>query len=163
MKFLFSTILLFITLASCQAQKEPTTLIIVRHAEKLTTGDDPGLTPIGQDRADRLAQMLERQTITAVYSTPYQRTQLTGVPTASGNSLEVMEYDPSDAEGFLKEVLGKHSGETILITGHSNTVPAMVNLLTGSSMENFTDDDYGNLFVITGSELGGCSSLNLFF
>jgi 2,3-bisphosphoglycerate-dependent phosphoglycerate mutase len=155
MKFLFSTILLFITLASCQAQKEPTTLIIVRHAEKLTTGDDPGLTPIGQDRADRLAQMLERQTITAVY--------FTGVPTASGNSLEVMEYDPSDAEGFLKEVLGKHSGETILITGHSNTVPAMVNLLTGSSMENFTDDDYGNLFVITGSELGGCSSLNLFF
>lgn len=162
MRYLLICILWLTVFAGCQPSKEPITLIIVRHAEKLS-GDDPGLTDIGQDRADRLAQMLERQPVSAVYSTPYNRTRLTGVPTAKGNSLEVMEYDPSDAEGFLKEALTKHPGETILITGHSNTVPVMVNLLTGSSLENFEDSDYGNLFVITGSELGSCSSVNLFY
>ncbi|MEQ9297430.1 MAG: phosphoglycerate mutase family protein [Cyclobacteriaceae bacterium] len=163
MKYLFYALSLFLILASCQPQIEPTTLIIVRHAEKLSVGDNPALTPVGQARAERLSQMLERQSVSAVYSTPYNRTRLTGVPTASGNSLEVLEYDPSDPESFLAEVLGKHSGQTVLITGHSNTVPAMVNLLTGSSLENFEDSDYGNLFVITGSALGSCSSVNLFY
>ncbi len=163
MRYFLISILWLLVLSSCQPSKEPTTLIIVRHAEKISSGDDPGLTPIGQDRADRLAEMLERHPIAAVYSTPYQRTRMTGAPTAKDNDLEVMEYDPSNAEGFLKEVINKHRGETILITGHSNTVPAMVNLLTGSSLDNFSDSDYGNLFVITGSELGSCSSVNLFY
>ncbi|MEQ8712895.1 MAG: phosphoglycerate mutase family protein [Cyclobacteriaceae bacterium] len=163
MRYFLISILWLLVLSSCQPSKEPTTLVIVRHAEKISSGDDPGLTPIGQDRADRLAEMLERHTIAAVYSTPYQRTRLTGAPTAKDNDLEVTEYDPSKAEDFLKEVINKHRGETILITGHSNTVPAMVNMLTGSSLENFSDSDYGNLFVITGSELGSCSSVNLFY
>ncbi len=163
MRYFLISILWILVLSSCQPSKEPTTLIIVRHAEKISSGDDPGLTSIGQDRADRLAEMLERHPIAAVYSTPYQRTRMTGAPTAKDNDLEVMEYDPSNAEDFLKEVINKHRGETILITGHSNTVPAMVNLLTGSSLENFSDSDYGNLFVITGSELGSCSSVNLFY
>lgn len=163
MRLLYLFLLFCLPLVACQSDKQPTTLIIVRHAEKITTGDDPGLTSVGQDRADRLAQLLERQPVAAVYSTPYNRTRLTGAPTAMANDMEVIEYDPSDAEGFLSEVLNKHSGETILITGHSNTVPAMVNLLTGSSLDNFEDSDYGNLFVITGSQLGGCSSVNLFY
>lgn len=167
MRYLLISVFWLLMFSSCQPSKEPTTLIIVRHAEKISSdagaGDDPGLTPIGQDRADRLAEMLERHPVAAVYSTPYQRTRLTGEPTAKDNDLEVTEYNPSNAEDFLKEVINRHKGETILVTGHSNTVPAMVNLLTGSSLENFSDSDYGNLFVITGSELGSCSSVNLFF
>jgi broad specificity phosphatase PhoE len=163
MRQYFILIIFCLTLIACESDKEPTTLIIVRHAEKITTGDDPGLTEMGQERADRLAQMLVRQPVAAVYSSPYNRTRLTGAPTAVSNNMKVMEYDPSDAESFLIEVITKHSGETILITGHSNTVPAMVNLLTGSSLDNFEDSDYGNLFVITGTQLGSCSSVNLFY
>ncbi len=162
-KQLLATFSLVWLLSSCTAQVKPTTLIIVRHAEKLSEGQDPALTTEGTARADYLSELLSRQPISAVYSTPYVRTRLTGMPTATANDLQVLEYDPSDHEGFLKEVLAKHSGQTVLITGHSNTVPRMVNLLTGSSLANFEDSDYGNLFVVTGNALRECTSLNLFY
>lgn len=163
MRQTFIFIALLLMLASCQPEREPVTLIIVRHAEKLSSGDDPGLTGKGQKRARRLAELLSRQSIGAVYSTDYQRTVLTGAPTAKANNVEVTLYDAADAELFLKEVMSRHAGETVLITGHSNTVPGMVNLLSGATLDDFADEDYGNLFVITGRELGRCTSVNLFY
>ena len=52
-------------------------------------------------------------------------------------------------------MLKEHPGGNILIVGHSNTVPVMANVLTGS--EDFTwlhDSVYDNLYIVTVVEKG---------
>ena len=102
----------------------------------------------------KLKELLVSQEINAVYSTPYARTKATVAPTAKANDLEVTEYKPME-KGFLKEVLEKHLGETILIAGHSNTIPDLVNELIGDKKYSQLDEnDYNYLFIVTVTEIG---------
>ncbi len=125
-----------------------TTLFLIRHAEKVNDGSaDPPLTPAGAARADELAYMLKHIRLDAIYSTPYVRTKQTVLPTAEEKGLEVKLYKPGEKD-FLGKVLRRFSGGTVLIVGHSNTIPKLVNELAGQS--DFSDLDngiYDNLFI----------------
>ncbi len=125
-----------------------TTLFLVRHAEKVQDGSaDPALTPEGVARADELAYVFEHVGLDAVYSTPYQRTKQTVLSTAKRKNLEVRLYSPGDPD-FLRRVLEEHSGGSVLIVGHSNTIPSLANQLTGRSEFSDLDDGiYDNLFI----------------
>lgn len=160
MKYAFSKLLLLVlVLSSCGTSKHQsynevlrntTTVILVRHAEKADDGTtDPSLTPLGRARAQKLAAMLAPTGVTAVYSTPYKRTRLTGQPLAELGKLDILEYAPHDRE-FLGKLLEKHAGETILVVGHSNTIPNLVNALTGSTnYEQLDEMEYDKLFVVS--------------
>lgn len=125
-----------------------TTLLLVRHAEKVEDGSvNPPLTPAGAARADELAYIMKYIQLDAIYSTPYQRTKQTVLPTAKEKGLEVRLYKPGEV-GFLKEVLQAFPGGTVLIVGHSNTIPGLANELAGQT--DFSDLDYAtydNLFI----------------
>jgi broad specificity phosphatase PhoE len=125
-----------------------TTLFLVRHAEKAgTVWEDPGLTPEGIARADELAYILKHIKLDAIYSTPFKRTKLTILPTAKQKGLEVKLYKPNE-EGFLKKVLETFPGGTVLIVGHSNTIPKLANELAGRpDYEDLDDPVYDNLFI----------------
>jgi broad specificity phosphatase PhoE len=125
-----------------------TTFFLVRHAEKVSDGSfDPDLTAAGSARADELAYILRYVDLDAIYSTPFQRTKQTAMPTAREKGLDLELYDPSD-KGFLKKVLHSHPGGTVLIVGHSNTIPGMVNELAGKpDFSDLDDDTYDNLFI----------------
>ncbi|WP_258098376.1 phosphoglycerate mutase family protein [Marinoscillum pacificum] len=134
---------------------QSTTFILVRHAEKVEDGSkDPALTKEGIQRSMKLKELLVSQEINAVYSTPYARTRATVAPTAKANDMEVTEYKPME-KGFLKETLDKHLGETVLIAGHSNTIPDLVNELIGDKKYSQLDEnDYNYLFIVTVTEIG---------
>ena len=67
-----------------------TTFILVRHAEKAFDGTkDPALTEVGKDRSLRLASLLQKQEVAALYSTPFKRTQVTLIPIAQGQQLSI--------------------------------------------------------------------------
>ncbi|MEZ4992068.1 MAG: phosphoglycerate mutase family protein [Saprospiraceae bacterium] len=150
-------LVLVIFLSSCGSQQtvlrpgdlqHPTTIILVRHAEKADDGtSDPALTPLGQSRAQRLAAMLAPMEVDAVYSTPYKRTRLTGVPTAELKHLTVQEYSPND-KAFLSKLTSDYAGKTILVVGHSNTIPTLVNALTGKAYEQLGESEYDKLFIV---------------
>ena len=125
-----------------------TTLFLVRHAEKAASvWEDPGLTPSGAARADELAYILKHVKLDAIYSTPFIRTKQTVLPTAKEKGLEVKLYKPGE-ENFLKKVLQAFPGGTVLIVGHSNTIPGLANDLTGQFDFNDLDDaTYDNLFI----------------
>jgi broad specificity phosphatase PhoE len=131
-----------------EKQDQITTLFLVRHAEKDgTVWEDPPLTPAGVARADELAYILKHVRLDAIYSTPFKRTKLTVLPTAKEKGLEVKLYKPGE-ENFLKKVLQAFPGGTVLIVGHSNTIPRLANDLTGQSDFNDLDDaTYDNLFI----------------
>jgi 2,3-bisphosphoglycerate-dependent phosphoglycerate mutase len=125
-----------------------TTLFLVRHAEKVMDGTaNPDLTAAGSARADELAYILKHVKLDSVYSTPYKRTKQTVLPTAMEKGLELKLYKPNDKD-FIKNVLDAFPGGTVLIVGHSNTIPELANQLTGRTDYGDLDDaTYDNLFI----------------
>lgn len=153
MKYLILLFLFSLSLAaSAQTQ---TTIILVRHAEKGTDDPkDPELSEAGKQRAQHLAEVLKEIKVDAIYSTPYKRTRNTVAPLAVAKGISVLNYDPSKKEE-IDQLLQKFAGGTIVVVGHSNTIPGLANYLTGKSdFQNFDDSDYDNLLVVTVVERG---------
>ena len=124
-----------------------TTIYLVRHAEK-EAGPDPSLTLTGRTRADILAQELEDTDLTAVWSTDYARTRQTAAPTARAQGLPVRIYDPAQLEQFAG--LLKAAPGTILVVGHSNTTPQLVEMLGGKPGSPIDEaSEYDRLYTVT--------------
>ena len=132
-----------------------TTFILVRHAEKAADASkDPELSEAGAQRALRLAAMLKETKVDAVYSTAYKRTMNTVGPLAKEKGMEVRTYDPQKT-GPIDDILKNFSGGTIIVCGHSNTIPWTANYLTGKeSFKNFEDSEYGNVLIVEVVEKG---------
>ena len=122
------------------------TVYVVRHAEKAPAESDPPLSEQGHKRALVLAEMLKKADIQALYSTPYRRTQQTAQPLAAALDLSVQDYRPGAADELIQKL--KAAANNALVVGHSNTVPKLVRALGGHS-EDLTEQDYGDLFVLT--------------
>ncbi|RPE81172.1 SixA phosphatase family protein [Vulcaniibacterium tengchongense] len=122
-----------------------TTFVLVRHAEKARDGsDDPPLTEAGHARAARLARWLERAPLRAVYATDYRRTRQTAAPAAQRHRLPVLGYDAKRPPGeFAAELRRAHAGGTVLVVGHSNTVPALAAALCRCEVAPMSEAEYG--------------------
>lgn len=132
-------------------QEIPTTFILLRHAEKemKKNTNDPDLSEAGKKRANRLALMLDKTHITAIYSSDYQRTRQTVQPLAQRKGLTVQTYVPNKEED-MDMILAKNKGGTILVAGHSNTIPQFANYLLGEPRyQTFDDGEYGNFLIIS--------------
>ncbi len=94
----------------------------VRHAEKESEGDDPGLTEEGTARAEALAVVMADVPLAAIYATELRRTQDTVAPTAAAHGLVVETgIDPEDE--LAAHIRCTHAGQTVLHAGHSYTLP----------------------------------------
>lgn len=153
-------LLFFVGQLQVNAQDQKiTTFILVRHAEKASNDKDPELSEVGVERAQRLAELLRNTKITAVYSTKYKRTQNTIGPVAKAQNLSVNDYESMTAE-MLQKIATENPGGTILIAGHSNTVPQIANALLGKTeFQNFPDSEYGTILIVSVVELGKVASV----
>jgi broad specificity phosphatase PhoE len=132
------------------AQMPVTTVILVRHAEKvMDAGDDPGLNKAGQTRAERLALMLSACDLKAVYTSQWARTRLTAEPTAKEFGLQVTQVDAKESKKLVDDILVQHVGQTVLVVGHSNTLGEIIHAFGGGSIADIGDNDYDNLFVVS--------------
>lgn len=109
---------------------------------------DPPLSAIGQQRAERLATMLADAGIAAVYATEYRRTQDTGRPLAAKLGLDVRTVGARDQAALVSRLKTQHADEAVLVVGHSNTVPAIVQAFGDSPDLSIADDEYTNLFIV---------------
>lgn len=155
MKYFIILLTFGVYTSTCQSSK-PTdaalTVYLVRHAEKANDGTrDPDLTDEGRARAQRIANMLKDEKLTAVYSTDYKRTRNTAQPTAQMQGKEIILYNPRDLEGFRNELLEQYKkGQKILVVGHSNTTPDLANHFTEAGRYKQIDEsDYDNFYKIT--------------
>ena len=129
-----------------------TVVFVVRHAETETSADpDPGLGVDGRERAARLAKMLSQarpvRGLDAIFASELRRTQQTVAPVSEQLALPV-NVIPS---GAWSELAGKikreHRGEYVLAAGHSNTVPVMVEALSGEKV-SVREDEYDAMFIV---------------
>ena len=144
-----------------------TTVIIVRHAEKAAEpAADPPLMAAGTARADGLAELLKDAGVKAIISTEFQRTRLTVAPMGArlGLTTEILSARaPNHARMVADSILAKHRGETVLVAGHSNTVPDIVAALGAPKPDAICDAGYDNLFIVTVPASGAASVVRLHF
>ncbi|PHI18232.1 histidine phosphatase family protein [Lewinellaceae bacterium SD302] len=135
---------------SVETSTGETVIFLSRHAEK-GSGENPQLLEVGRKRAQRLANLLKDENIAAVYATDFRRTQSTARPVAKRFGKVVRKYSASGAASTLTENwLKEHRGKTILVVGHSNTVPGLVNALIGENRYADIDEEvYDKLFRVS--------------
>jgi broad specificity phosphatase PhoE len=144
-----------------------TTVILVRHAEKAAEpAADPPLTAAGARRAEALVELVKDAGVNAIYSTQFARTRQTAAPLAEklGIPVEILDARaPSHPRMVADSVLSKHRGQTVLVVGHSNTVPAIVAALGAPQPAEICDADYDNVFVVTVPAVGAASVVRMHF
>jgi broad specificity phosphatase PhoE len=141
-----------------------TTVVLVRHAEKSPpeSGPDPVLSAEGQERALRLARLLGEADVAAVYASDTRRAQLTASPLAARLGVTVTTRPGNDVGGLLDDIGEYHQGERVVVIGHSNTVPALVEQLTrGRAEVTMSDDEFDAVYVVTVTRFGPASVLRL--
>ena len=128
-----------------------TTLILVRHAEKVIDPNNPDvdLNADGQARAQELVRMFGDSGINAIYATQYKRTQETVRPLADRLGLPINQVNAKNTGDLLAQIRAQHSGQTIFVAGHNNTVPEIIAAAGGPQFPNIPESEYDNLFIIT--------------
>jgi broad specificity phosphatase PhoE len=147
-----------LVIAGCASQPAPTapvaavepitavpTYYVSRHMRK-ATGDNPPLSAEGATEAVRLAELLKDKGIAAIFVTDTVRSRQTGQPLASALGLELQTYDPRDNAALARRAAAIPG--SILIVGHSNTVPDIVAALGGTSPGPMSEEDFGRLFAV---------------
>lgn len=121
---------------------------LVRHAEKQSTKTkDPELTKAGKNRAQALAKKLSDVELSAIYSTNYRRTQMTAMPTAQHQEMEISTYH-IPTKMLAAKILKLHKTQKILVVGHSNTTPELIAALGVETPVVIEHDQFGDLFII---------------
>ena len=167
-KLFLVALISLVVFSSCAEQpekkeEEVSTYYLIRHAEKERTDKsnrNPNLNDIGLERAQNWRVHFNTIKFDAIYSTEYNRTKQTALPTAEAKNLDIQFYDPSDMniEAFIETT----KGQTVLVVGHSNTTPKFVNSLLGNKKyEDIADNNNANLYIVTLSKSGKTSELSV--
>jgi broad specificity phosphatase PhoE len=141
------------------ARQGPTTVLVVRHAEKASDADDSPLTEAGVRRSQALARAAEGAGVSAIYSSQFRRNLETARPLAERLGVRITEApvnleNPGDyGKALAREILERHAGEAVLVVGHANTVAATVEGLTGRAAPP-GDVQYGDLYIVSRAPSG---------
>jgi broad specificity phosphatase PhoE len=145
---------------------DSTTIVVVRHAEKeLGAGDDPPLTPAGEARAALLASMFgggPPGAVNAIFVSPALRNRMTAAPLAKRLGLTPLVVPAEEPVAMARRALREYEGQRILIVGHRDTVPLIVEALAGvKSLPPIADDEYGTLYIVTVPRIGRANLLKM--
>jgi len=132
-----------------------TTVFVMRHAEKVTSNPDdkdPPLAPAGEARALELAQFFGRapkgQGLDAIIVSEFRRSQDTVQPLANRLGIPVIVVPAAEPAAAAKRALSENRGGRVLIVGHSDTVPEIVNELGGVDVGPMSEAEYGIIYAV---------------
>jgi broad specificity phosphatase PhoE len=144
--------LVFAVLAPRTIEAQPSTVILVRHAEKASdTERDPVLSDAGTQRARDLANALVDAGIGSIITTQFQRTRLTAADVITATKLTPIVVNAgggTHAGDVAATIRSRPAGDVVLVVGHSNTVNEIIAALGGPAMPNLCDSQYSNLFIL---------------
>ena len=135
-------------LSACAATPEPAPppTWVMRHLNTPAGERDPDLTVEGQRTATALASWFRADPPRAIYVSDYRRTRQTAAPLAARLGLTPIVYDPADTPGLIARV--RATPGPVLIVGHSNTVPDIVEQLGGTRPGPLVHEDFGDIWRI---------------
>ncbi|MGB6150804.1 MAG: phosphoglycerate mutase family protein [Pricia sp.] len=126
------------------------TFYFIRHAEKDRSDPenvDPELNQKGLGRAMHWAEILSDVPLDAVYTTDFERTAMTAAPTSVKNDITVQFYEAETID--MAQFQADNRGKKVLVVGHSDSTPRLVNEIVGEDRYTALDDsDNGSLFIV---------------
>ena len=130
------------------------TIFVVRHAERADTSTgapptmatDPDLSEAGRARAASLAAMLKDAGVSAIFVTEFKRTQQTAAPLAKALGITPTVVPAKDTAGLAARL--KKATGNVLVVGHSNTVPEVINAVGVAKPVSVADTEFDNLFIV---------------
>jgi broad specificity phosphatase PhoE len=122
-------------------------IFLVRHADRASTADDSLLGKAGEERAQCLAKTLKDANISAVFASDYKRTQQTAAPVAAEFHVETRVIPKANTAELVKQVQ-QHDNKPILVVGHADTLPGIVQALGAGSIPKIESQEYDRLIVI---------------
>ena len=149
-KLLFLFLTAFFALAAVdQAAAQTKTIVLVRHAEKAdATSQDPELSVAGKERAQRLVKKINKYRPKEIFSTDYKRTRDTVQPLATKRHLQIQTYDARNPKALADKIMSSKQ-KRFVVSGHSNTVPGLANVLAKKELfKNLDESEYGAIWVI---------------
>ncbi len=147
-----------------------TPVFLVRHAEKAVDGTkDPALSAAGVAHAARYASLFASSLggapgaggksggdavargprLAAVYATEFRRTQQTAAAVARPLGVPVEVVPAKDPAALVAHIKGHYRGSSVLVVGHSNTLPDIIRALGGRQVAPLDDADYARLYVVS--------------
>jgi broad specificity phosphatase PhoE len=156
-------------LAAARPAKAQRAVFVVRHPEKASDSNEPGvpLSGAGQARARRLAAVLARAGVTAIYSTDMVRTLTTAEPLARTLKIPVRKYAAKNATGepnpapLVQKLKAEHGKDTVLVVGHADTIPSLLKGLGCPDPVEIPAAQYDDLFVVVPAGPGPPTLLRL--
>jgi phosphohistidine phosphatase SixA len=143
---------LVLLLCTAAVQAAPHTVILVRHAEKAAEpAGDPALSAAGSERAERLAAALQHARVESIVVTQFRRTRETAAPIATRQAIMPVIVDAGgDTAAHVAAVVAavRAAEGSVLVVGHSNTVPAVIAALGGPSLPWLCETSFGQVFVL---------------
>ena len=151
----------FMLLAACTSTKPaemptlPDTVVyVVRHAEKADASPDTPLSAAGMARAEALAEKLINEPITRIYATTLQRTQQTLAVLAKAKGIAIIPLDPNNTDELVQRIKTDDLGQVILVAGHSNTIPGIIQALNGTVIEPIEEHQFDRVYKVALSANG---------
>jgi broad specificity phosphatase PhoE len=134
------------TIAWATAPETPA-YYVVRHFDTPAGERDPDLTDAGKARAAKLAGWFKGRKLAAIYVSDFKRTRQTIAPlVAERGMIEVAVYDPANTPALVARI--KAAAGAVLVVGHSNTVPDIVEQLGGERPGPLVHEDFGDVWTI---------------
>jgi len=151
----------FFLLVSCARRAappdaaEPAPLLpqyyIMRHLHT-AGGTDPSLTDAGLLHAEALPRWLAERAgageLTAIHVSATKRAQQTAAPLAETFGITPTIYDPSNTAALVNSI--REEDGVVLIVGHSNTVPDIIEMLGGPRPADIAHDQFGDIWQLSG-------------
>jgi phosphohistidine phosphatase SixA len=136
-----------------------TAVLLVQPADKEPgTIADPPVSPEGEERAERLAQMFTTPAgpgqVDVIYESDERRAQQTAAPLAERLHQNPLVFPGSDAGSAAARAVRDHSGETVLMVASSSHVADMVEALTGQRPRTPPSGDADVLYVVSVPRIG---------
>ena len=136
-----------------------TVVLLVRPVEKQPGSiDDPPLSPEGEQRAQRLAQMFSDAGagggLDAIYASDDRHAQQTAAPLAQRLHRAPQLFSAGDARTAAARVVREHAGGTVLVIGSGTTVPQMIHELNGVDVGAAAPGESDILYVVSVPSFG---------
>lgn len=127
-----------------------TTVMVIRHAEPAASPPgNPPLSPAGQTRAQTLVHVAGSAGVSAIFASEFLRTQETVQPLATALGLSVVQVNRADVQALVDQILTQHRGAVVLVAGHTDTIPQIIDRLGGGTIAAIAPTEFDNLFVVT--------------
>lgn len=121
---------------------------VMRHLHTPAGATDPDLTEEGQRQSRMMVDFFELDPPAVIYVTDTKRARQTAAPLAAHLGLTPKIYEGQNYAALVAAVSAEQG--TVLIVGHSNTVPDIVEQLGGTRPGPMVHEQFGEIWHISG-------------